>query len=284
MPDGTDRNTELIKSLSISGLLAARQRAVRLIEEAHAKLLEAEEALREPRDGMSGEAGDGDPFYARVALAFRKWGREVDFFEDGAPGVMEGVDKQLWRHLLGASGLTTLMDAEARTRIWDAIEKGEVPELNEANIKATFARLYDEREEMFDRGVLNVFKRRSWDYQTNVPVKFGKRLIVDYFFSMGSLSYERCLELDDLVRVFRVLDDKPIPDRDQGIQNQIREKCGEQRGGYRFVPNRGECDLEYFHVRWFKKGTAHLTFTRPDLVDEMNKIVARHHPNALPPR
>ena len=38
---------------------------------------------------------------------------------------------------------------------------------------------------------------------------------------------------------------------------------------------------EYFSLRWFRKGSGHLTFKRPDLVDESNDILARHCPNAL---
>lgn len=37
----------------------------------------------------------------------------------------------------------------------------------------------------------------------------------------------------------------------------------------------------YFHLRWFKNGNGHLTFSRPDLVEAMNRILAKHYPNAL---
>ncbi|MGS3492238.1 DUF4942 domain-containing protein [Klebsiella pneumoniae] len=32
------------------------------------------------------------------------------------------------------------------------------------------------------------------------------------------------------------------------------------------------------------KGSAHVTFTRPDLVDKINEIVASRYPDALPSR
>ncbi|MEX7693653.1 DUF4942 domain-containing protein, partial [Enterobacter hormaechei] len=41
---------------------------------------------------------------------------------------------------------------------------------------------------------------------------------------------------------------------------------------------------EYFTVRAYKKGSAHITFTRPDLVEKVNDIIARHYPGALPPK
>jgi len=41
---------------------------------------------------------------------------------------------------------------------------------------------------------------------------------------------------------------------------------------------------EYFTIRAYKKGSAHITFTRPDLVEKVNDIIARHYPGALPPK
>ncbi|KAB0107145.1 DUF4942 domain-containing protein, partial [Escherichia coli] len=41
---------------------------------------------------------------------------------------------------------------------------------------------------------------------------------------------------------------------------------------------------EYFTVRGYQKGTVHIVFKRPDLVEKLNDIIARHYPGALPPR
>ncbi|EJI0237691.1 DUF4942 domain-containing protein, partial [Escherichia coli] len=41
---------------------------------------------------------------------------------------------------------------------------------------------------------------------------------------------------------------------------------------------------EYFTVRGYRKGTVHITFRRPDLIEQLNNIIARHYPGALPPR
>ena len=39
------------------------------------------------------------------------------------------------------------------------------------------------------------------------------------------------------------------------------------------------CELD---IRTFKNGNGHVTFTRPDLVERMNLIIAKHYPGALP--
>ncbi|MBJ9624369.1 DUF4942 domain-containing protein [Burkholderia multivorans] len=182
------------------------------------------------------------------------------------------VDIRGWDYLLSESGLRTFMDAKAREQWSSQIAEGDVPELTAANIEATFAQLYGARGEMFERGVLQCFKRLSWDYKTNLPFKFGKRIIVRYLFSSGSPNFRVTNELDDLIRVFCILDGKPEPDH--------------RNGAYRLVSDTRqarccEAEHEYFHLRWFKNGNGHVSFKRPDLVDQMNQILAKHYPNAL---
>ncbi|CVF69144.1 Protein of uncharacterised function (DUF962) [Serratia marcescens] len=41
---------------------------------------------------------------------------------------------------------------------------------------------------------------------------------------------------------------------------------------------------DMFAIRYFQKGSAHITFKRPDLIEKMNDIIARHFPSALPSR
>jgi hypothetical protein len=34
--------------------------------------------------------------------------------------------------------------------------------------------------EVFERGIINVFKGLSWDYKTNSPCSFGKKIIINH--------------------------------------------------------------------------------------------------------
>ncbi|EEC8946636.1 DUF4942 domain-containing protein, partial [Escherichia coli] len=38
---------------------------------------------------------------------------------------------------------------------------------------------------------------------------------------------------------------------------------------------------EMFSIKYFKKGSVHITFRKPELVDRLNDIIARHYPEAL---
>lgn len=41
-------------------------------------------------------------------------------------------------------------------------------------------------------------------------------------------------------------------------------------------------ETDYLLIRCFKNNNGHITFKRPDLVEKMNKIIAKHYPGALP--
>lgn len=84
--------------------------------------------------------------------------------------------------------------------------------------------------------------------------------------------------LDDLTKVFYLLEGRNVPD------HRVSEgaKFGEyfEREGF----SGAVYEAEYFSMRYYMKGTAHITFKRPELVDRINDIVARHFPDMLPSR
>jgi hypothetical protein len=73
-------------------------------------------------------------------------------------------------------------------------------------------------------GVIILFRRLSWDYKTNQPFQFGKRIILNCLLSVygndtahAFLNHTTTDQLDDLLRVFHVLDGKPEPDHRHGM-------------------------------------------------------------------
>lgn len=195
--------------------------------------------------------------------------------------ILRAVDRAAWSYLMSESGLRTLMDAKARAEWENNLSKGDIPPLTTENVEATFSSLHLNRQMMFERGVVEVFRGLSWDYATNQPFKFGKRIILNYLFSRYgngkdrwlSLNHDTPNKLDDLVRIFSVVDGKPEPDHRRGMYSLLSSAQ---------TARQFEAETEYFHIRWFWKGTGHVTFKRPDLVDRLNEIIARHFPQALP--
>lgn len=250
----------LIPSVSIANLLQQRDAVIERVRQACALLREA--------DAIAAAAHIGTPDRALTNLTYSR-----RTLLDALDSVIAHIDAGAWSHLLRESGLRSFMDAKARDE-WDKqISAEKTPALSRDNIEATFATLYEQRGEMFERGVVAVFRSLSWNYKTNSPVAFGKRIIVRHVRDYGYIGSRGANSLDDLVRVFCVLDGIPEPDHRQSLYYVINDL---DRRGIR------EWDGPYFFVRWFLNGNAHLMFKRLDLVERMNAILAKHHPGALP--
>lgn len=260
---------EIVPSVSLENLTRQRAAALERYDQAIALLNEANAI------GITAHLG-GQRF-----LLDEFGRREILTEPAGREALRRSLDACGWQYLMNESGLRTFMDAKAR-QDWDHnISKGDIPELTLENIQATFSTIHASRGELFERGVLEIYRRLSWRYKTNTPVKFGKRIIVNHLLTVarnnGSdywayLNHNTTNELDDLVRVFSVLEGQPQPDHRQGMFHLIHVAQDARQS---------ELDHRYFHLRWFKKGSVHLTFKRPELVDQLNRILAKHHPNAL---
>jgi uncharacterized protein DUF4942 len=262
---------DVVASISIAGLLNKREGVIKLLRHAVDTLAEAQR--------MTTEGG-------MLTDTYRQFGWVVDgpsrhhentlLSEESLKDVIVRLDSALWGKLMYDSGLLTFMDSKARAEFAEKIDKCQTPPLTAENIEATFAAMYAGRDDMFDRGVIACFKSLSWCYQTNNPVKFGKRIIKEYLCEKwGGMNYRALDSLNDLQRVFRVVDGKPEEDHRNCLGQRLRVAHGHGVAT-------GEHVDDYMAVKWFKNGNGHITFTRPDLVDRLNSIIAKHYPGALP--
>lgn len=195
------------------------------------------------------------------------------------------ADLDIWHRLMNDTGMFTLMSATQRKK-WDAeLYSDACPEITEDNVLATFRHLNAAKGETFEQGVIDVFRALSWDYKTNNPCRLGKKIILEgvldvyggdrCYVSVRSHAQDR---LNDLARPFWLLAGKNVPDFRVSEGARFRDfiAAGVSNVGKVFT-----CD--WFTIKAYRKGTAHITFTRPDFVDRVNEIVARHYPGALPP-
>lgn len=279
-------STDIVPSVSITNLVRQRAAVLERLGQAFDLIQEAADIATEARIGMPDlSISTGYSHHhsgRRIARARLGTDRAGARYERDGEDRTEldkmarlGVDMAAWQYLMHESGLRSLMDAAAREK-WDkAIAAGDIPELTEPNIRSTFKMLHDSRGEMFERGVIATFKALAWCYKTNLPQKFGTRIVMRYI--TGAYYGDRKAdELDDLQRVLAVLDGKPEPDHRNGVRAAL------SRVGIRYNDPRGSCETEYLHIRTFKNGNGHITFKRPDLVEQMNRIIAKHYPGALP--
>ncbi|MCW8114322.1 DUF4942 domain-containing protein, partial [Yersinia intermedia] len=184
--------------------------------------------------------------------------------------------------LMKKSGMLSLMDAQARDQWYNNLEKEDIPAVSEANILSTFEQLHQNKGEVFERGVINVFKSLSWNFMTNSPCSFGRKIIVTglvkcdrWGFSLN-WGWQRD-RLADLERMLMLLDGQPVPDNRADVTRRLGDHIHENRHSTHY-------EDEMFAIKYFQKGTAHITFKRPELVDKLNDIIARHYPRALAAR
>jgi hypothetical protein len=270
---------EIIPSVSLEALLARRDAAVAQLATI-AKAVADYMAIGETAFGADedGPRYSGTPYKFREPVDQRPHGHG-DYLTDRKwlEHATASVDAAFWNFLLDKSGLRTFLDAKARKEWDEQIQQNKTPPLTPDNVRATFARLHSQRGEFFERGVIAVFKRLSWDYKTNRPHAFGKRIILSQVIdAFGHPSCGHAVDaLDDLERALHLLDGKPEPDHRSGVRARLWQRKREERSE----------DLvdAYLRIRTYRNGNAHITFLRPDLVDELNRLLAKHYPDALPP-
>jgi hypothetical protein len=155
------KDEELVPSVSISNLINQRDAIVERLEQIALLHLEIEE--------LSQAAFGNDD--AAPALECRYCHASVPNIEP----MVKRVDAAAWDFLMNESGLRTFMDAESREQWAKDLYERQVPALTHDSGRETFKSLYDHRLEMFERGVVQCFRKLSWDYKTNNPYLFGKR-------------------------------------------------------------------------------------------------------------
>ena len=202
--------------------------------------------------------------------------------ETAMKAITHNIDRGIWKDLMKKSGMLSLMDAQARDEWYKNLEGEDIPAVSEANILSTFEQLHQSKGEVFERGVINVFKGLSWNYKTNSPCKFGTKIIVTGLVKCDrwgfglNWGWQRD-RLADLERMLMLLDGQPIPDNRADVTRRLSDHIHTNRHSNRY-------EDEMFAIKYFQKGTAHINFKRPELLDKLNDIIARHYPGALSAR
>ncbi|CAL6809447.1 DUF4942 domain-containing protein [Escherichia coli] len=266
----TDHN-ELICSTSIERIVTGRDSALNQI----ATLIQKLHDISSLTSSIGGDVAG--TWAMRNGYAFDCWLMQPT--DKAMPVITRNIDRSIWRELMLKSGMLTLMDAEARSQWAKNLEEGDLPAISEANILSTFEQLHQNKDEVFERGVINVFKGLSWDYKTNSPCKFGSKIIVNNLvrwdqWGFHLISGMQADRLADLERMLHLLSGKPIPDNRGNITINLDDHIQSVQG-------KGRYEDEMFIIKYFKKGSAHITFKRLELIDRINDIIARHFPSVL---
>lgn len=189
--------------------------------------------------------------------------------------LLKSVDAAFWRSLLERSGIRALMSAKRQEEIDRQISESKTPPFEPEAVAATFADLYERRASMLEEGLVDLFRALSWDYRTNNPVKLGHKIIVNHVLDRyGSPNTRACNLLDDLIRVLSVYDGKAIPEHRHHVMGKVYDAI--RQGSM-------QVETSYFTMKLYKKGSGHVSFNERalPLLDQCNRVIARHFPNAL---
>ena len=256
--------TEIVKRATVQDLAERREKALDLYERGLALLKEAEV--------MHADAAPGQHVSGCPREMFVSHTNPAEFREK----MRKSVDRDMWHSLMTSTQLWSVMDATARKQ-FEAELKSDPPPATVENILATLSKLVRESGDLFNRGLVKAFQELSRDYRSNDGFKIGKRVVMEFVYdsTFGTFYTRAENELRDVDRVMHVLDGKPAPDYQQGLCAAMREK-------FRQRPEVRRVCTEYWDVRWFKNGNAHLYPLREDLVDRANRIIAEHFGETLP--
>lgn len=188
------------------------------------------------------------------------------------------LDAKIWKRLIAETGMENMMDRTAKEKLDKDLE-GTVPEATEENIRSTFASLFEDAELIFQRGLARAFIDLDRRFKSHDGFKIGSRIILTYVFDKwGSWNYSSRMSatMADVQRVFAVLDGKKQTDNSR-LEMAIRDS---RRGGMN--PHQSETETEYFRVRGYQNGNAHLWFKRDDLVQKANEVLAAYYGAVLP--
>ena len=270
-PDVLTDHSELILSTNIERTVSGRDAALVQIEQ----LIQQLDAVSRLTSEVGG--GTAQDWAMKSGHRYDSWLTEPS--EKAMPAITRNIDRSIWRDLMLKSGMMALMDAQARDQLHKTLEEGDLPAISEANILSTFKQLHLNKRDVFERGIINVFKGLSWDYKTKSPCSFGKKIIINNLVTHNRWGFSlnwgwRRDQLADLERMLFLLDGKPIPDNRGDITTRLMDHIRDN-------PSKDVYEDNLFSIRYFQKGTGHITFKRCDLTEKMNDIVATHYPEML---
>lgn len=279
----TRTDTGIIPRATVRDMVKRRQAALDSFLEAHRIMSGAATALPTAWQAYQAIGPGKDNAYSRMTEQEDKnflhsiKVPELATYLDTARKV---IDRRMWATLIEMTDLEKLMDTQAKEQFRQQLLDNP-PEATEDNIFATVQTFAADAGMIFKRGIANCFTKLDRRFRSHDSWKIGSRVILTYAFdTYGSWSFHRSTRdtLHDIDRVFNVLDGGTTPELYGGIVAHIERS--RQGGGY--GPHQSECESDYFKVRGFKNGNAHVWFKRDDLVEKVNALLGEYYDTPIP--
>ncbi|WEA24051.1 DUF4942 domain-containing protein [Rhizobium binxianense] len=190
------------------------------------------------------------------------------------------IDGRVWDSVIHSTELNHLMDKKAKDDLRQQLMT-DAPEFTEENAYATIEHFAAEAGMIFRRGIAEMFSNLDRRFRSHSGWKIGSRVILNNMFGVdGWWNYHRDHRstLQDIERTFLILDGrKPVADY-AGIVGELDNARRLDGRGARQT----EVQSEFYTVRIFKNGNAHLWFKRDDLVAKANRMIGEYYGEVIP--
>lgn len=265
-------STELAHRATIDQTIASRNQALDHFADAF-------DALQRANKAAAAAAPSG--VYDVPKINFNDARRYLSGRDEMIARFRQSVDRAVWSHLIQATGLDKLMDKTAREEFRAQLIK-DPPEVTAETCYATMSQLVEDRELIFRRGIASAFSRLDRRFRSHDGFKIGARVVLSNMLSADGWwnHYQHHDDtLMDIERAFAVMDGRPQPDRDGGIVGAV--KLAKAAAGSGWGASAFEAESDYFRVKVFKNGNAHVWFKRDDLLRKVNQLLADYYGAAL---
>lgn len=206
---------------------------------------------------------------------------------------LKSVRVKYWKALLANPKFTGKLTSKLQNEYRKKVERLSDYDFSEFNIINLTTEMNAQIKKGIEDEIIAMFDRLTVDHsyypefsnnrhyydgwKTNSAYKIGKKVIIPCHGVFNSWNgrpqqYNAREIIEDIERIFNFLDGNMTKDVDLGFTLQRYFDAGETRN----IP------LKYFKATFYKKGTLHLVFTCPDLVERLN-IYAAQHKAWLPP-
>lgn len=257
-------NTNIIPKASVEELCLHRESAIEGYDQVREAMKRTSQAVKRMNLTQS---------YNPVGLYLadsgnRQYSREI---------FIKNLDAALWHHAMRALGLDKLMGAKQKTEFRNQLEE-EPPAFEVETVYATISGWTAGAADTFEQSVMDCWEALAHGFKSNDGL-LGERAIYDYavryceFTDFYSWTYGNSWRasvrdrLHDLEQIFAILDRRPLEICTVDLVTENFRSKAEGKAQTFSGP--------YFRLKWFKKGTLHIHFTRPELVEQFNSIIAR---------
>lgn len=274
--------TELIQRATIDEVVGHRAAALQLMTEA-AQMMEDALKVAQAAHAAAERAHAGAVFVSTDRAGrpeYRRLFEGIDV-QRSLTTFRHYLDSRCWNRLLVLTGMHHLMDAQARREFEAQLAGDDVPEVTVDNARMTLETIFGDRHRIFRRGLAEAFSELDRRFKSHDGFKIGSRIILtrlvdaDGFFSRHNTGNPALRALEDVERIFGVLDGQPPQ------IGALADAIAQSRSGG-WGARQSVVESDFFRVRIFKNGNAHLWMRRDDLVERVNLELAAWYGEVLP--